>query len=163
MKADDRAAFDAFVRVHGPELLRFACALTGDRVRAEDLLQEALVRLGARWSKVATQGDPSGYARRVMANTRVSWWRRVRRETLVAAVPDLAHTPVDRDLFLLGVLAALPPRQRAVITLRYLADYSEAATAETLGCSTGTVKSQAAKGLAKLRALLPLDIHEELR
>lgn len=159
----ERAAFETFVRAQGGELLRVACGLTGDRTHAEDLLQEALVRLAERWPRVGSAGNPTGWVCRVIANTRVSWWRRTRRETLVAAVPERGHVPVTPDVALLAALAGLPPRQRAVLALRYLADFSEQATAEALGCSTGTVKSQSAKALAKLREHLDSHRYEELR
>lgn len=163
MTPSERADFDAFVRAHGAHLLRVACGLTGDAGRAEDLLQEALVRLAPRWRRVTAQGDPTGWVCRVMANTRVSWWRRTRRETLVEAVPERGHVPPVPDVSLLAALAGLPPRQRAVLSLRYLADFSEHATASALGCSTGTVKSQSAKALAKLRERMGSYHHEELR
>ena len=153
------ATFDAFVRARLPALLRFAHALTGDPHTAADLVQDALERTGVRWSRIENQGDPEGYVRRAIVNGRTSRWRRLRRETLVDAVPDRqgAMDPPGRDEQLWRLLATLPRRQRAVIVLRYYEDLSEEQIAATLGCAPGTVKSQASKALAKLRAALPAE------
>jgi RNA polymerase sigma-70 factor (sigma-E family) len=152
----DAAAFDAFVRARLPALLRFAYALTGDPHTAADLVQDALERTGMRWNKIERQGDPEGYVRRAILNGRVSRWRKHRRETLVDCVPERL-TPYEipaRDDQLWQLLATLPPRQRAVLVLRYYEDMSEVQIAATLGCSPGTVKSQSSKALAKLRVAL---------
>ena len=152
----DVAAFDAFVRARLPALLRFAYALTGDPHTAADLVQDALERTGMRWNKVERQGDPEGYVRRAILNGRVSRWRKHRRETLVDCVPErmTAYEVPRRDEQLWQLLATLPPRQRAVLVLRYYEDMSEVQIAATLGCSPGTVKSQSSKALAKLRVAL---------
>jgi RNA polymerase sigma-70 factor (sigma-E family) len=152
----DAAAFDAFVRARLPALLRFAYALTGDPHIAGDLVQDALERTGIRWSKVERQGDPEGYVRRAIVNGRVSRWRKHRRETLVDCIPErmTSYEVPGRDENLWQLLAALPPRQRAVLVLRYYEDMSEVQIAATLGCSPGTVKSQSSKALAKLRVAL---------
>lgn len=150
--------FEQFVVGALPGLLRFGVVLTGDRHRADDLVQTALVKTMRRWS-VIDRGQPTAYVRRVMVTTHLSWWRRARRETAMPsgldvvdpARPERAYD--DQDL-LAGALAALPPRQRAVIVLRYYAGYSEAEIAATLGCSAGTVKSQSAKARQTLRRLL---------
>lgn len=153
-KADP--AFDAFVRARTPALLRFAHALTGDPHTAADLVQDALVRTGIRWSRLDRQGNPEAYVRRAILNGRTSRWRKLRRETLVDSLPEPAPAapPPARDEQLWQLLATLPPRQRAVLVLRYYEDQSEAQIAAALGCSPGTVKSQASKALAKLRAAL---------
>jgi len=152
----DTAAFDAFVRARLPALLRFAYALTGDPHTAADLVQDALERTGMRWGKVERQGDPEGYVRRAILNGRVSRWRKHRRETLVDCVPErlTSYEVPGRDEQLWQLLATLPPRQRAVLVLRYYEDMSEVQIAATLGCSPGTVKSQSSKALAKLRVAL---------
>jgi RNA polymerase sigma-70 factor (sigma-E family) len=152
----EAAAFDAFVRARLPALLRFAYALTGDPHTAADLVQDALERTGMRWSKVERQGDAEGYVRRAILNGRVSRWRKHRRETLVDCVPErmTAYEVPRRDEQLWQLLATLPPRQRAVLVLRYYEDMSEVQIAATLGCSPGTVKSQSSKALAKLRVAL---------
>ena len=152
----EAAAFDAFVRARMPALLRFAHALTGDPHTAADLVQDALERTGMRWSKLDRQGDPEAYVRRAILNGRTSRWRKLRRETLVDALPDLraATEPARHDDDLWRLLATLPRRQRAVLVLRYYEDLSEEQIAATLGCAPGTVKSQASKALAKLRVAL---------
>lgn len=152
MDAATRATFDEFARSRMPALLRFAHALTGDPHTAADLVQDALERTVLAWPRVTRQDDPEAYVRRAIVNKHISRWRRLRREHLTASVPETSYVPAaghDDDLW--AALTTLPPRQRAVIVLRYYEDLSEAQTAETLGCSVGTVKSQASKALAKLR------------
>jgi RNA polymerase sigma-70 factor (sigma-E family) len=145
-------SFEAFVHARLPALLRFGHVLTGSRDAAADLVQDALERTGLAWSRVVRKDDPEGYVRRVMVNRNVSTWRRRRRESLVAATPDTAYEPMARhDAAIWQELASLPPRQRAVIVLRYYEDLTEAQTAAVLGCSVGTVKSQTSKALAALR------------
>jgi RNA polymerase sigma-70 factor (sigma-E family) len=152
-------AFDAFVRARMPSLLRFAHALTGDPHTAADLVQDALERTGMRWSRLDKQGDPEAYVRRAILNGRTSRWRKLRRETLVDALPERAGVtdPAGRDEQLWRLLKELPQRQRAVIVLRYYEDMSEEQIAQTLGCAPGTVKSQASKALMKLRAAMPAE------
>lgn len=155
----DRAAensLDAFARARVPELLRLGYTLTGDMALAEDLVQEALVRLAASWRRVRKVDDYEGYVRVTMVRLSVSWWRRRRREILSPAPRESA----ERDETWLGddaarawsALAALPPRQRAVLTLRYRDDLDNQQIATLLGCSVGTVKSQASRALATMRA-----------
>ena len=128
------ADFTAFVRERGPALVRVAYAMTGDQQTAEDLVQAALAKAYARWSRI--HGDAEPYLRRILYNDRVSIWRR-RREFPVADIPDAgtgrAH---DHDttlrLALRQALLSLPPRQRAVLVLRYLEDRSVEETAEVL-------------------------------
>ncbi|HVT20650.1 MAG TPA: SigE family RNA polymerase sigma factor [Mycobacteriales bacterium] len=151
--------FDGFVVSAAPGLLRMAIALTGERAAAEDLLQEVLERMYVAWPRI---DDPLAYARRALANRSANRWRlRARRpEHTVATLPEIAVTDrADehgaRDE-LVRAVALLPARQRAVVVLRFLADLSETETAQVLGCSTGTVKSQSARALAKLRELIPV-------
>jgi RNA polymerase sigma-70 factor (sigma-E family) len=149
--------FDAFVRARQTALLRFAHALTGDAELAADLVQDALVSTGLGWSRVRRRDDPEGYVRRIIVTRHVSWWRRVRRERLVAAVPEAGYdTPLASgpDETLWRLLAALPPRQRAVIVLRFYEDLTEVEVARVLDCSVGTVKSNSSRGLARLRQAL---------
>ncbi|MGO8957861.1 MAG: SigE family RNA polymerase sigma factor [Streptosporangiaceae bacterium] len=147
--------FDEFVAGRGQALQRFGYALTGDWALAEDLLQTALARAYPRWSRI--QGDdPEAYVRKIMVNTWSSWWRRRwRGEVPAEQVPESAgpdsFTDVDSRQALRAALATLPPRQRAVVVLRYHQDLSEAQVAQLLGVTVGTVKSQAAKALATLR------------
>jgi RNA polymerase sigma-70 factor (sigma-E family) len=145
-------AFDAFARARMRELLRFAHVLTGDPHRAADLVQDALEKTLLSWDRIIRKDDPEGYVRRAIVNRHVSVWRRTRRERLVADTPDRPHEgarPHDDELW--AALATLPPRQRAVLALRYYEELSEADTAAVLGCTVGTVKSQAFRALAKLR------------
>lgn len=149
-------SFDAFVRARLPALLRFAHAVCGDPDTAADLVQDALERTGVRWHAIERGGDPEAYVKRAIINGRTSRWRKLRRESLVDIVPEsrerTEQKPHDDELWRL--LKTLPPRQRAVLVLRYYEDMSEEQIAQTLGCAPGTVKSQASKGLARLRAAL---------
>jgi RNA polymerase sigma-70 factor (sigma-E family) len=156
--------FAEFVRQALPGLLRYGHLLTGNPHDAADLVQTALEKVGARWSSVVRRtGDPVAYTRKAMANSHVSRWRRVRRESLVAELPDV-DTTVERDRFddepLWEALRGLPPRQRAVIVLRYYEELSEAEIADVLGVSRGTVKSQASKAMATLRTRLDSTVGE---
>ncbi|HYQ63008.1 MAG TPA: SigE family RNA polymerase sigma factor [Actinophytocola sp.] len=150
--------FAEFVRQALPGLLRYGHMLTGNPHDAADLVQTVLERIGARWQTIVRgTGDPVAYARRAMANTHVSRWRRSKRESLLAQFPDTPDTPRD-DPFenepLWEALRGLPPRQRAVLVLRYYEEMSEAEIAAVLGVSRGTVKSQASKAMATLRGRL---------
>ena len=157
--ADD-AEFDAFVVARSPALLRTAYLLVRDQGLAEDLLQTSLTKTWFAWSRI--HGDPEPYVRRVMVTTQVSWWRRRwNGEVPTAEMPERpsgADVPVkDQDLW--EALGHLTRRQRAVVVLRYYEDLTEAQTATLLGCSVGTVKSQCARALAKMRldsALAPV-------
>jgi RNA polymerase sigma-70 factor (sigma-E family) len=152
---DAGEAFDAFVRARLPELLRFGRVLTGSQEAAADLVQDALERTLLAWPRLHERDEPTAYVRRVMVNRNISVWRRLRRETLTGELPDRLIEDRQRDHDLWVALQSLPPRQRAVLALRYYEDLSEAEIARVLGCSTGTVKSQASKGVAKMRALVP--------
>ncbi|HET6168482.1 MAG TPA: SigE family RNA polymerase sigma factor [Marmoricola sp.] len=149
----DTVVFDAFVRARLPHLLRFGRALTGDDHAAADLVQDALERTLVKWPRI-TSADPEGYVRRVMVNRSISVWRKLRRERLTDAPPDGGYDDPRPDAALLDALRQLPPRQRAVIALRYYDDLTEAQTAAVLGCSVGTVKSQASLAMTRLRSLL---------
>ena len=153
-------SFEYFVYARSSSLLRTALLLTGqNRADAEDLLQVALERAYRHWPRLCRGGDPERYVRRILANASTDRWRRLARrpeQPIPAAgsepaVPDGTAKIVDRE-YLLWALAALPPRQRAVLVLRYFDDMSEGETAQILGCSLGTVKSHAARALARLRA-----------
>ncbi len=160
MRAPDmKVSFEEFVHARSGSLLRTALLLTGqNRAEAEDLLQAALERAYRHWPRVSESGEPERYVRKILANASADRWRRISRrpEQALAAsdigpsVRDRAAEVADRD-FLLRALAALPPRQRAVLVLRYFDDLPEAEIAEMLGCSLGTVKSQVARALARLR------------
>jgi RNA polymerase sigma-70 factor (sigma-E family) len=156
-----RLRFEDFVAARGAALQRTAALLTGDWVLAEDLLQTALARAYPRWERIR-RDDPEAYVRKVLVNTWSSWWRRKwRGERPTADLPESAATDdfgaVDRRHAVQRALAGLPPRQRAVVVLRFHEDLTEAQTAHLLGVSVGTVKSQTSKALAKLRADSALD------
>lgn len=147
--------FDEFVQRRRAQLIRLAWALTRDRDLAEDVTQIALERLWRRWASVPTEDSERwAYAQRVLIS-QVSTWRRrlwTKNELPTDALPQRASEPVDADRpQVLDWLSELPPRQRSVIVLRYLSDLSVEQTAKVLGCSTGTVKSQASKAMDKLR------------
>ncbi len=150
------STFEAFAAARIGALLGFGLRLTGDRHQAEDLVQEALVRTGLHWRSVRRKDRPEVYVQTVMTRLHVDNWRRTRLEDLTGVDAEPAQTAVDHDasLDLQRALAELAPRQRAVLVLRYYADYTEAQTAEALGCSIGTVKSQASDALRRLRSVL---------
>ena len=150
----DTHEFDAFVRARLPHLLIFGRALTGDDHRAADLVQDALEQTYRHWDRIV-RDDPEGYVRATMANRNISIWRKLRRERLTDRVPGSANPVTERDQAVWAAIRELAPRQRAVIALRYLEDLTERQTAEILGCSVGTIKSQTSRALAKLRDLLP--------
>jgi RNA polymerase sigma-70 factor (sigma-E family) len=151
--------FAAFVTERAHVLLKTAYALTGDRHAAEDLVQTALAKAFARWRRI---DEPEPYLRKAIYHDFVSS-RRSRRsqaEISVAQPPERAggrYTESDTALRLMlrDALQRLPPRQRAVLILRYFEDLSVQETAAVLSCRQGTVASQASRGLAKLRALVP--------
>jgi RNA polymerase sigma-70 factor (sigma-E family) len=156
---NDDSSFEDFVAGSSARLFTMARLLTGgNRAEAEDLLQGAYERAYRRWGRITRRADPERYVRQILVNASIDRWRRIRRHPEIplagsGADPRTADTAAaiaDRDLLIRG-LAALPPRQRAVLVLRYFEDLSEAETATMLGCSVGTVKSQAARGLARLR------------
>jgi RNA polymerase sigma-70 factor (sigma-E family) len=153
------AQFEAFVTEDGPYLLRVALLLSGDRHHAEDLVQTTFERTYRSWER-ARMSDPRAYARKVLVNLRIDRWRRGNREvlTLVDALPQPAapsHADtVDGRNEVVHALAALPLAQRRVVVLRHLLDLTEPETARELGVSVGTVKSQNARALARLRTLL---------
>jgi len=157
MAADED--FDEFVRGRSLSLFRTAYFLTGDAGHAEDLVQDVLARVYARWRLIRT--SPEAYARRAVVHAATNRWRaRGRRpEVPMSRTPDRPgphdHAQqVAEHQSLVAALAQLSPRQRAVLVLRYFDDLSEADTARLLGCAVGTVKSQSARGLAALRRLL---------
>jgi RNA polymerase sigma-70 factor (sigma-E family) len=151
----DPVDFDGFVEARSATLLRAAWLLTGEWPQAEDLLQTALAKAYLAWARIEP-GREEAYVRRVLFTTYATWWRRAWRGEQPVAVleeQDLQddHARVELREVVLSALAELPRRQRATVVLRYYCDLSEAETALALGCSVGTVKSQAAKGLARLR------------
>lgn len=154
-----RSRYEAFVAAQGDGLVKLAYAICGDRGRAEDAAQEALIRVYQRWSRLS---DPLAYARRTAINaTRDDWRRSVRSERAHREATRLPSRETDdpQERFvansaLMDALDDLPHGQRAVIVLRYFNQLSEAETAATLNITTGTVKSQAARALARMREAL---------
>lgn len=150
--------FEEFVCDRAPALMRYATLVTGNRHDAADLLQEALIRVRLAWHRIRRHGNPEGYVRTTMVRLHISSWRRRRREVLMPSVPEAATAgtefeSVDGYDELWRAFAHLPPRQRAVLVLRYFEDLSDAEIADRLGISRGTVRSNAARGLDKLRSL----------
>lgn len=144
--------FSGFVVARSPALLRTARLITGDTELAQDLVQSALAKAWQRWSRIDA---PEAYVRTAMVRTYLTWRRRRwHGEAPTEMLPESGTDQweaVDTATVVRAALGALPPRQRAVIVLRFLDDLTEAETAEALGCTVGTVKSQASKALARLR------------
>jgi RNA polymerase sigma-70 factor (sigma-E family) len=158
--------FDQFVATHVDDLLRTAYLIVWDEAEAEDLVQECLWKVARRWPRIRRMEQPRAYARRILVNLALDGARgraRRRSELETGSTTDpIAVDPLstfDTRAELLQALGQLPARQRAVIVLRYFNDLSEAQVAEILGCSPGTVKSSASRGLARLReALQPVPL-----
>ncbi len=171
--AEQALDLDAFVAELGPRLVAGLTAHTGDRLLAEELAQETLIRCIERWDRVAAAERPDAWAFRTAFNLSNSRWRRLRLERRVAArqaADDLADTDVagrrpgchaeaEDVLLLRRALTELPERCRAVIVCRHLLGYDVRGTADVLGCAEGTVKAQTSKGLARLRELLADPAH----
>ncbi|MFF3919351.1 SigE family RNA polymerase sigma factor [Streptomyces sp. NPDC001852] len=155
--------FQSFMVGRWPRLMRTAFLLTGEQHAAEDLVQSTLERVYVSWRRVGAADDPEAYVRRVMINLHARRHRRRLKEFLApkddsGLVHEIADTgdriaQADDRSALLKALAQLPVRQREAVVLRYWEDLTETQAAEAMGCSVGTVKSNAAKGIAKLRAI----------
>ena len=157
--------FTEYVALRRDAWVRAACLLTGDPHTAEDLVQTALVKVWPRWRRISAHGDADAYVRTVLMNAFLTSVRRRRwREVITdpgdpdvlnhqAAAPASSEA-IEQRLHLRHLLAGLSPGQRAVLVLRYYLDLSEEEAATTLGCSVGTIKSQASKGTARLRGNL---------
>ncbi len=151
--------FDGFVEARSPALLTAAWLLTGDWHRGEDLLQTALAKAYLRWDRIRPGGHEA-YVRKILMTTHATWWHRAwRAERPTADLPEPSDDRAGGSAFdavevrhdLLHALEGLPRRQRATVVLRFYLDLSEAETAATLDCSVGTVKSQTARALGRLR------------
>jgi RNA polymerase sigma-70 factor (sigma-E family) len=155
--------FSAFVSAQRAVLVRLAALLlTGDRATAEDVVQTALTRLYVTWPKVRPD-TLNAYARRSVVNAVIDDRRKVfrRRERSQAELPDVT-TVESRDVdqtAVIALLSTLPARMRAAVVLRYIEGLNAAETADALGCSEGTVRSQSARGLERLRAVFPEHAH----
>ncbi len=164
MAARDSAAFAEFVGARSGALFRAAYLMVGDHALAEDLLQEALTKTYVAWPRLRDINKAEAYTRKAITTTAISWWRRKawKNEKPRDDVPDIAHPGqvehlAERD-WLWQELQNLAPKQRAAIVLRYYEDLTEAQTAEALGVSVGTVKSQVSDGLKRLRSILGADV-----
>jgi RNA polymerase sigma-70 factor (sigma-E family) len=164
---NESARFAEFYAGARDDCLRAVYASVGDRQAAEDLVAEAFARAWARWPTVSRHPAPRAWVVRTALNTRVSWWRRHRRE--VSLPPDAGHEDavqaavgggsVDREL--MAVLLRLPTRQRQVIALRLFLDLDTAQTARTLGIAPGTVTAHLTRAIATLRAEFTPTLDEE--
>ncbi|WP_189335198.1 SigE family RNA polymerase sigma factor [Actinoplanes ianthinogenes] len=157
--SDRDEAFADYFAARSGSLRTTAYLLCGDWHRAEDLVQTAFTKLYLHWNRVNRDESLDPYLRRVLIHAfidegRWGWWRRERPHDAPIERPAAAPAPAEDRLMLLRALAVVPPRQRAVLVLRYWQDLSVEETAAALGCTAGTVKSQAARGLATLRALV---------
>jgi RNA polymerase sigma-70 factor (sigma-E family) len=164
------SAFADLVETRSTALLRLSFALVGDYQLAQDLLQEALVKTYVAWPRLRELSAAEAYVRRTLVTTAISWRRRPSfHEPPIEILPETEHGDETDQLNTHGVLwkhvRGLPPRQRAALVLRYYEELSEEETAQLMGCSVGTVKSQVATALGKLRdqlgpesgVLFPLD------
>jgi RNA polymerase sigma-70 factor (sigma-E family) len=156
--------FDRFVADNANSLVRTAYLIVGDLHDAEDLVQEALFKVAAKWPRVRRMDSPLGYARRIVVNKALRGGsKRSRNRAELSAIAP-AETASDATLLdvhdeLFDALAALPPRQRAALVLRYFLDLSEAEAAAALGCSLGTIKSSTSRGLRRLEQTLRPNHH----
>ncbi len=149
--------FEDYATARAPALMRLALVLTGDRQLAQDLTQATLLDVFVHWRRVSRADQPDAYVRRMMVNTYLGWRRRrwFREEPTLAVTPEVAvddHAQhvVDEDECR-AVLAALPPRARAVLALRYYEDMDDRAIADVLGMAVSSVRSTASRALATLR------------
>jgi RNA polymerase sigma-70 factor (sigma-E family) len=158
VRASDEMTFSEFMHARWGALFRVAYLLAGSHHEAEDLLQNALAKTCVRWRSIRDKSGADAYVRRIMVRDAGRTWRRQRRERVSDELPDTGHDGgfVRREvhLDLWPQIQALPPRMRAVLVLRYYEDLSEADTARELGCSVGSVKSQAHHAIKRLRAAL---------
>ncbi|MEY9934193.1 RNA polymerase sigma-70 factor (sigma-E family) [Catenulispora sp. GP43] len=164
VKAAQEESFREFVEGSWNRLLRTAYLLTGDHGAAEDLVQNALMRTYRHWARIEAYESPEAYVRRVMVNANISAWRRRRPVVHVMAEPPeprsgAGETGDHQDTYALRdelwrAVCTMSPRMRTVFVLRYFEDLAEAEVAAVMGCAVGTVKSQIARGLAKLRTEL---------
>jgi RNA polymerase sigma-70 factor (sigma-E family) len=158
------ADFEAYLAARQASLLRTAYLLTGNRHDAEDLTQTAFAKLYLSWDKVRDRGSMDGYVRRILVNEHNSLWRRAWKrlehpqdQTVLDRVDEPVHDQYDegRGSLLWDLVQTLPRKARAVVVLRFYEEMSEAETAEVLGISVGTVKSQSSRALATLRGRMP--------
>jgi RNA polymerase sigma-70 factor (sigma-E family) len=161
MSPDD---FDRFVADSGDALVRTAYLMVGDLHEAEDLVQETLFRVASRWPRVSRMENPMAYTRRILVNQALHGAsKRSRNRAELKATPpaEAAMSSAQLDIHdeLIDALAALPPRQRAALVLRYFLDLPEVEVAAALRCSLGTVKSSTSRGLKRLEQTLRPNNH----
>lgn len=154
--AEPAPDFESWAAARWSRLVRTAYLLTGDHHEAEDLVQTTLAKLYPGWSRISRLDEPDAYVHRALANNNLSRFRRRRVvHLLTSRLPERGRPEstgrVETRASLVTALAALPPRMRAVVVLRYWEDLSEQQVADALGCSVGNVKSQASRALHKLR------------
>ena len=159
MRPEDEQDFAELVRALSPRLHRMAYAVCGDSGLAEDAVQATLIAAYRSWPRVRAAGKPEAYVRKMVLNQLMSWrrrksWAMPARTTLIEPSHDSHEGDVVDHELVWSAVGLLPPRQRAVIVLRYYEGMSEAAIAETLGIRPGTVKSQASAAMAHLRLAL---------
>lgn len=156
MESGDELEFSEFMAARWAPLFRTAYLITGDRSQAEEVLQAALAKTYAGWTRLRNKQSADAYVRKAMVHTAASTWRKHRREYLTDEAPERVDADAtlrsDDRLALWPQILALPPRMRATLVLRFYEDLTEAQTAAELGCSVGTVKSQTARALDRLRA-----------
>jgi RNA polymerase sigma-70 factor (sigma-E family) len=161
----DRSAaggrLEELYRAHAPDALRLAYLLTGDRGLAEDLAQDAFVKVVGRFHDLRNRDAFWWYLRRTIVNLSRSHFRKRRTERAWLARQRMNETHTDPDVGererLRAALQSLRPEQRAAIVLRYFEDLSEADTAQALGVAVGTVKSMVSRGMERLRKELEYD------
>lgn len=167
MTRNDHDEFEQYAVAAYPRLVRVAFLMTGNLGNAEDLVQNALLRTLGAWKRISGTGDIDHYVYRVLVNAHISarrrrWWLEIPTGWLPDRVgPDPYRDSDDRDM-LHRALAVLSARQRAVIVLRYYQDMTEAAAADVLGCSVGTVKTLSWRALSRMRAHLTPAFPDEL-
>ncbi len=155
----DATTFEQYAGTAWPTLYRYAYLLAGNHADAEDIAQQTLLKACKSWSRIKESDSPTAYLRRMLTNTYLSQGRpKARRlELLTDAPPERDHAPAggpEDRMTLWPHVASLPPRQRAVIVLRFYEDLSEQEIAEALGCSRGNVKSTSHRALKALRAAI---------
>lgn len=156
----DREAFSEFVAARSPGLQRAAYLMVGDVALAQDLVQEALTKTYVAWPRLRDVANAEAYTRKAITTTAIGWFRRKGwyGERPTETLPETGQRGHDDHVAtrqsLMDALAQLPPRQRAAIVLRYYDDLTEAQTAAAMDCAVGTVKSQVAAGLGRLREVL---------
>ena len=149
--------FETYIGTHLDRLCRFSAVLTGDRSTADDVLQAVLERALRQWDHIGDVDSPHAYVRRMLVNEYLSWRRRMTRSVPVADLAALLPSSPDHAdargdaIELLGLVQALPSRQRAAVVLRYYEDLDIGEIASVLGCTESTVRSNIARALASLR------------